>query len=287
VARLTALSIENGRLYQRAQDALLRVRNQAADIRQMNADLEQRVAERTLQLEAANREMSVVNYTVSHDLRAPLRALQGFSQMLLDDFADEMPAGALEYVEKLRTSAGELNLLLDGLLDFCKVSSHQLKKEAIDLNDIARQSVDMLRSRMQGRRVEVRIGKLGSVYGDRLLVRQVFVNLISNALTYTSTRDPAILELGRSAQDNPTEPVFYVKDNGVGFDPSDAPKLFKPFRRLHSDSAFEGTGVGLSIVAGIVQRHGGRAWATGVADGGATFYFTLGVQEIESERVAS
>ena len=135
---------------------------------------------------------------------------------------------------------------------------------------------------MQGRRVDVRIGQLGSVYVDRLLVKQVFVNLLSNALTFTRMRDPAILELGRNSQDNPLEPVFFVKDNGVGFDPSDAPKLFQPFRRLHSDSAFEGTGVGLTIVAGIVQRHGGRAWASGVADGGATFYFTLGVQELES-----
>ena len=283
IARMMALSLENRRLYERAQGALFTVRNQAANIRRMNEDLERRVAERTTELEATNREISIVNYTVSHDLRAHLRSLEGYSEMLLEDFAASLPEGARSYVDKLIQSTHDLNQLLDGLLSFCKMSAHALNRKVVSLDDLVRQAVETLRPKMAGRTVDIRVGQLDEGDVDPLLVRQVFINLIGNALTYTSIRDVAVIEIGQFVQPG-QRPVFFVKDNGIGFDPADEAKLFQPFRRLH-DANYEGTGVGLSIVSSIVQRHGGRIWATGVPDQGATFFFTLGLRE--RERLAS
>jgi len=287
VARLAAMSVENARLYHTAQEALLTVRLKAADIRRMNEELERRVVERTLELEAANREMSIINYTVSHDLRAPLRAIQGYSQMLVEDFGGELPSQATQYLEKLNGCTKEVSQLLDGLLNFCKVGSHPLKKEVIHLDEIVGQAVETLRTRMVGRNVDLRIDKLPDDYGDRMLVKQIFVNLISNALTYSAVRAIPTIEIGQQLEDGVAEAPYFVRDNGIGFDPEDAPKLFEAFRRLHTDSEYEGTGVGLAIVAGIVQRHGGRVWAEGMPGHGATFYFTLGPDQFQKERIAS
>lgn len=250
----------------------------------MNEDLERRVIERTLQLEAANREMSVVNYTVSHDLRAPLRAIQGYSQMLAEDFSADLPDGAKEFIAKLSHSTEEVAKLLDGLLNFCKFSSHPLKRNVMSLNAIVSEAVETLRARLVGRKVDLRIGPLAKGFVDSLLVKQVYVNLLSNALTYTSNRELAIIEVGQFNDAQTGEIVFFVRDNGIGFDPKDEPGLFEAFRRLHTDQSYEGTGVGLTIVAGMVQRHGGRIWATGVPGEGATFYFTLSSRE--TERIA-
>ena len=284
IARMAALSLENTRLYEQAQSALFTVRNQAGNIRRMNEDLERRVAERTNELEATNREMSIVNYTVSHDLRAHLRSLEGYSQMLLEDFAPNLPAGARSYVEKLIQSAHDVNQLLDGLLSFCKTSGQALSRQPVSLDSLVRQAVDTLKPRMAGRKVDIRIGPLDDAEVDPMLVRQVLINLIANALTYTSVRELAVIDIGQYVQPG-QQPVFFVKDNGIGFDPRDEAKLFQPFRRLHAAAGYEGTGVGLAIVSSIVQRHGGRIWANGVPDEGATFFFTLGLRE--RERLAS
>jgi signal transduction histidine kinase len=284
IARMTALALENTRLYEQAQNALFTVRNQAANIRCMNEGLERRVAERTNELEAANREMSIVNYTVSHDLRAHLRSLEGYSQMLLEDFAPSLPAGARSYVEKLIHSTRDVNQLLDGLLSFCKMSGHSLNRQPVPLEDLVRQALETLRPRMAGRGLDIRLGQLDEADVDPMLVRQVFINLIANALTYTSVREPAVIEIGQIVEPG-RQPVLFVKDNGIGFDPGDEARLFEPFRRLHAAAGYEGSGVGLSIVSSIVQRHGGRIWAIGAPDAGATFFFTLGLRQ--QERLAS
>jgi len=286
VARWAALSVENARLYQTAQEALLTVRNQAANIRHLNTDLEKRVIQRTIQLEAANREMSVVNYTVSHDLRAPLRAIDGYSQMLLEDYGNALPEGAKAYVEQLSASTREVNRLLDGLLSFCKISSQVLKPQSVDVNEIVKRSIETLQTKMTGRQIEMRLNSLDATLADPLLLKQVFVNLLSNAITYTSNRDIAVIEVGQIKSLDSDEQTFFVKDNGVGFDPADEEKLFEAFRRLHTDRSYEGTGVGLSIVAAIVQRHGGRIWAKGIPGSGATFYFTLGDGSGQNQRIA-
>src|SRR5262245_4794330 len=169
LGRMTALSLENARLYRRAQEALLRVRNQAASIRQMNEELEKRVVERTVQLEAANQQMAMVNYTVSHDLRAPLRAIQGYSQILLEDYGDTLPAGAQEFVEKLSKGAHDVNQLLDGLLNFCKFSGQALNRQDVHPDELIRQAAETLRGQMAGRKIDLRIGQFDVVSADPLL----------------------------------------------------------------------------------------------------------------------
>jgi signal transduction histidine kinase len=189
-------------------------------------------------------------------------------------------------VEKLSNSTKEINRLLDGLLSFCKVGSHNLNPQNVDVNEIVKGSIETLEPRMIRRKIEIRVDTLDPALADPVLLKQVFVNLLSNAITFTSTKDVALIEIGQIKGSESEEPVFYVKDNGVGFDPADEAKLFDAFRRLHADDHYEGTGVGLSIVAAIVQRHGGRIWATGIPNTGATFYFTLGGGGQNHQRIA-
>jgi signal transduction histidine kinase len=249
-------------------------RRDVAERRRAQAELERRVTERTAELEAANKELEAFSYTVSHDLRAPLRAIDGFSRILIDDFSASLPAECQDYLRDVRENTQQMGRLVDDLLIFSRLSRQPLKRETIDTAELVRQVVEDLRAEMDGRQVALRIGGMPASHGDAALLKQVWANLLSNALKYTSKRSAATIEVDSlNAPDG--EPIYFVRDNGVGFDMQYAHKLFGVFQRLHRAEEYSGTGVGLAIVQRIVQRHGGRVWAEARPDEGATFFFTL------------
>jgi PAS domain S-box-containing protein len=260
------------------------------EILRLNQDLERRVAERTAQWEASNQELEAFAYSVSHDLRAPLRAIDGFSRILLDEHALQLPEEAHHYLDVVRSNAVQMGNLIDHLLAFSRLNRQPLRKQTVNLDDLVRQALEQLAVDREGRQVEVAIGQLPGCEGDPALLKQVFVNLLSNALKYTKPRNPARIEVGAlmqgKAESAPADAaVYYVRDNGVGFDMRYAEKLFGVFQRLHKVEEFEGTGVGLAIVHRIISRHGGRIWADAAVDRGATFYFTLAGADVMPEQV--
>ena len=249
-----------------------------ATIQELNAGLERRVAERTAQLEAANRELEAFSYSVSHDLRAPLRAMDGFSQAVLEDFGARLPDEGRRYLETIRSSAQRMGELIDDLLAFARLSRQDLNRREVDTGLLVRRVLAELGNPWPGRLVQLRLGPLPACVADPALLKQVWVNLLSNALKYTRRREEAEIEIGWARSGGPD--VFYVRDNGAGFDPRYAGKLFGVFQRMHRLEDYEGTGVGLAIVQRIVHRHGGRVWAEAQVDRGATFYFTLGPEAV-------
>jgi signal transduction histidine kinase len=258
----------NQKTVDEANRALLRVQLEK------EAELEQRIADRTAQLETANKELEAFSYSVSHDLRAPLRAIDGFSRILLEDYAPQLLPEVARYLRIIFESTQHMGRLIDGLLAFSRLSRQPLNKQPIVSAELVRQALDGLSDEQAGRRVEISMGELLPCQGDPLLLKQVWVNLLSNALKFTRQREMARIEIG--CQTNADgEQVYFVKDNGVGFDMQYADKLFGVFQRLHRTEEYEGTGVGLAIVQRIVHRHGGRAWAEAAPGEGATFYFTL------------
>jgi signal transduction histidine kinase len=261
VATQLAIAVRQARLYER-------VKGQAED-------LEVRVRERTSELQAANKELDSFAYSVSHDLRAPLRALDGYTRILEEDHAAHLNAEARRLFEVVRASSQKMTQLIDALLDFSRLGRAPLKTQPVPLNGLVSQVVEELRSACAGRRIEFVLGDLGTAEADPVLLKQVLANLVGNAVKYSRGKDPARVEIGRSAE--PGKGAFwYVKDNGAGFDMSYYGKLFGVFQRLHRADEFEGTGVGLAIVQRVIARHGGLVWAESKPGQGATFCFTLG-----------
>ena len=242
-------------------------------VRQMNIELEQRVIERTEQLEAANKELEAFSYSVSHDLRTPLRAVDGFSQAVLEDYGPQLPPAGQRQLRTIRESAQRMGELIDDLLTFARLSRQPLARRTVDTGKLVREVLGEMTAQREGREITLRLGELPECEGDRALLKQVWINLIANALKYTRRRAQALVEIG--CETGPGGRVYFIRDNGTGFDMQYAHKLFGVFQRLHRQEDYEGTGVGLAIVQRIVHRHGGRIWAEAAVDRGATFYFTL------------
>ncbi|MFA7097813.1 MAG: PAS domain S-box protein, partial [Gammaproteobacteria bacterium] len=239
----------------------------------LNMELEQRVAKRTAQLEAAVRELEDISYSVSHDLWIPLRAVDGFAGILLTDYQDALDEEGKRLLTVIRTNTKRMARLLNDILTFLRLGRTAMTVTDIDMEEIVRAALQDLESMTQGRDVRLEIKPLPRAQGDRALIRQVFVNLLSNALKFTQPTAMAVIEVG--AKEGERTHTYYVRDNGVGFDMRYADKLFGVFQRLHGVEEFEGTGMGLAIAHRIITRHGGRLWAEGSVNEGATFHFTL------------
>ena len=248
-------------------------------MRELNGDLERRAAE----LEAANKELEAFTYSVSHDLRAPLRHIDGFSKLLLEEHSPELSEEAREYLSFVRDGTREMNQLVDDLLNLTRVGRKELSLQVTGLNALVAEVMSALKAENAERAIEWKIESLPFVECDPSLMKQVFINLLSNAVKFTRLRQPAIIEVGSVRQGD--NDVIFVRDNGVGFDMKHVGKLFGVFQRLHRQEDFEGTGIGLAIVQRIIRKHRGRVWAEAELNKGAAFYFTLGVPEESGPKI--
>jgi signal transduction histidine kinase len=275
VATQFAVAITNARLYER-------VKRQAQE-------LEARVRERTQELEAAqatlretNAELEAFSYSVSHDLRSPLRAIDGFSRLLLEKYSPALPAEAKEHLQEVRCGAREMGQLIDDLLAFARLGRQAMQMQKVRQDALVRECLQDLQPEQAGRRIDISVQDLAPAQGDAALLKQVWLNLLSNALKYTSKQEQACIEIGsRPSEEAVGEVLYFVRDNGVGFDMQYVHHLFGVFQRLHRADEYEGTGVGLAIVQRIIHRHGGRVWAEARPGQGAAFYFTLRGAELE------
>jgi len=262
VATQLAIAITQARLYRR--------------VKQYSEELELRVYLRTNALEAANKELEAFSYSVSHDLRAPLRAVDGYARMLEEDYASTLDAEGNRLLAAVRANSHRMGQLIDDLLAFSRLGRAELRTQPVEMKALVQQIMEELRADTDGRRIEFAIGALGSVDVDPALFKHALTNLLSNAIKFTRDSDPALVEIGCNEDTGAGESaVYFVKDNGAGFDMKYYDKLFGVFQRLHSSAEFPGTGVGLAIVQRVVNRHGGRIWADATPGKGATFFFTV------------
>jgi light-regulated signal transduction histidine kinase (bacteriophytochrome) len=243
------------------------------ELRLLNIELEQRIEERTAQLEATNNELEAFSYSVSHDLRAPLRHISGYVDLLNKKFNDELPDKAKHYLNTISEAATQMGQLIDDLLRFSRTGRKELVSERIDFNAIIREVIEIMEVQTQNREIEWKIANLPVVYGDYTMLKQVWANLIENAVKYSHNVKKTCIEIKHYEGENGS--VFCVKDNGVGFDMQYADKLFGVFQRLHSSSEFEGTGIGLATVQRIIHKHGGKIWADAEPGKGSAFSFSL------------
>jgi signal transduction histidine kinase len=264
----------NGSVLSRAIRYAIEREKSEQQIRKFNEELEERVRERTMELQAANEELEAFSASVSHDLRGPLHLIDGYTGMLEETHGQVLDPEGKKYLQRIHASVHEMAGIIEGLLRLSRLGRQQLKMEPTNLDEIIRPILAECNPAIQARKIEWKIGNLPEAECDQGLIKQVFANLISNAVKYTRQREVAVIEVGQTKIDE--EIVIFVRDNGAGFDMRYAGKLFGAFQRLHRQDEFEGTGVGLATVRRIVQRHGGLIWAEAELDKGATFYFTLG-----------
>lgn len=264
---------EIGILIEGFNEMLREIQHRDAELLDAQALLERRVVERTAQLEAANKELEAFSYSVSHDLRAPLRGIDGFGQILLEEYSNKLDDQGREYIQRLRAASQRMAQIIDDLLKLARVTRAELSLEEIDLSALALDVVEKLRSEFPERNVRFDTVRGLKAHADIRLLRIALENLLGNAWKFTGRRQEAHIEFGASDQNG--QPVYFVRDNGAGFDMAYTNKLFGAFQRLHDAHEFPGTGIGLATVQRVIQKHGGRIWAESAVDRGATFYFTL------------
>lgn len=263
------VAAENQQLLFQTQIVLAEKLSSERRIAQLASELGRRAEE----LEAANKELESFTYSISHDLRAPLRALDGFSHILLKEYSAALPEDARKYLELLGSNVGEMSALIEALLYFSRVTRATINRTRVDPQEVVQAALRELQPQLAGRSITWQIEQMPAMDCDLILIKQVYVNLLSNAVKFTSKRAEAQITVGSMVKDD--KPVYFVRDNGVGFDMQQAHRLFTVFKRLHKASDFEGSGVGLAIVQRIIHRHGGQVWAESVEGSSATFYFTL------------
>jgi light-regulated signal transduction histidine kinase (bacteriophytochrome) len=264
---------ELGLLTDAFNQMLKQIQEQNSEIVSFSQNLEQKVKDRTIELEVANKELEAFSYSISHDLRAPLRAIHGYVNILSEEYANVLDDEARRLMSIIMGNAKKMGQLIDDLLAFSKLGKKELVKANVSMKDIVTSLWEELSKGEGDRKIELVLNNLPEVFADSNTIHQVWANLISNALKYTRNKERAIVEIG--SEEKEQEIIYYVKDNGAGFDMAYYNKLFGVFQRLHSYKEFEGTGVGLAIVQRIIFRHGGRVWAQGKVDEGATLYFSL------------
>jgi light-regulated signal transduction histidine kinase (bacteriophytochrome) len=272
VADRIALSLDRANVYEAEREARKKAETSAEEVQVLNAELETRVRVRTAELEAANRELEAFSYSVSHDLRAPLRSVDGISVALEEDFGEQLTPEALDFLRRIRAGVQKMGQLIDALLQLSRITRIDLAREEVSVTELAEEIVRDLRQQNADRNLVFRIQPGMRADADPRLLRVALENLFGNAVKFTTKRDEAVVEMGQELETG----EFYIRDNGAGFDMRYAGKLFTAFQRLHGDRDFPGSGIGLATVSRVIRRHGGQAHAEGVVDGGATFRFTLG-----------